>query len=247
MGAQPRHQSGHHRVGEGERIGQSWRPRSEGVSGVVDRGGVERQQAGSPRRRDVEPGQQRIDPIGLRHPTIEGQPVRRVHAADRGLGPGPEHRTGRSTRLLQRDPHRLAAPPPRLLHGGAVAHREAAEDAVADVVGDDAVVVRAQPRDDRVVVREGLARERGLHPLGAHADPGERVEGRRDPAPEVVGSEPIDRDEDDDRRVGRPRPRGGRATGRTRSGQQQEGKEAAHHWRMRRPGVLRQSRGRIVA
>ena len=85
----------------------------------------------------------RVDPRLHRKPAVEPLPVARPPAGDRDFGARPEHGGGDPALALQGDPDRLAAPPALVARAGLLGD-EAAEIAVADVVVDDAVAIRAQ-------------------------------------------------------------------------------------------------------
>ena len=148
--------------------------------------------------RQPQPLEHGRDASPVRDAAVVRLPERRPDAVDRRLGSGKEEARRHHALALGGDPDRLAAIPaavadvlrvPEVV--GILALR------VVEVVADDAVVLGMKSGDQRVVVRE---RQRGKdrnHPRGARAPSQHPLEVRQREPVEIVGAEPVERDQDD--------------------------------------------------
>ena len=79
----------------GRRVRQFRRLWPEVVTGGIDLLEVQADERRPLRRRQSQPCQRLLDAVARRELLVVGLPIRRSHAADCGLGAGPEHRRRR--------------------------------------------------------------------------------------------------------------------------------------------------------
>ena len=200
--AQSLHQPRHRRVGLAQRVIHLGRVRPVGVARMVDRIEIQGEKCGPLFGWQIQPRQHLIHALIRCHLGVEKFPLVRVMTADSRLRTGPEHR-GRAQAVQPRGfPQRHAGGPPAAIGNGlAVAQRELAQLRIDHRVVDDAVVIRAQAGDDRVVVRKRQRRERRLHRCGLHAVLRQHRQGRAESAFDVIVAIAVDRDQQQRQRV----------------------------------------------
>ena len=115
------------------------------------------------------------------------------------LRAGPEHRRALQSLPDGRRPDRLAAPPARIFRRRRVQHREAVrpDRAVDDRVRHDAVMVRVEAGDDRVVVGEGRGGKDGISASARMPRAASACRFGALAACEVVPAPAVERDEDE--------------------------------------------------
>ena len=151
-----------------------------------------------------EPVEDLIDTLLVRCCVVKNAIVGGPDAHDVGVRAWPEEGCGCFVLQLGSDPDRLTTIPLAVLGGGAAGtdHKRLAEYRIDHPVGDDPVVLRIQTRGDRVVAGERFRWEDRDQPFGAHAARDQSVEGGCFRKIQIIMSQAIDGDQEDDRITG---------------------------------------------
>ncbi len=123
------------------------------MTGMIDHVQIERAKRGPLVSRETQPPQQAVDPLRAGHAAIKRLVVGGPGTGDLGLGAGPEPTSAAHPLFPGGHPYWFTAPPASI--DGALrllVIENRVQRGIVKAVVDDAVMLRAQPRDDGVVV-----------------------------------------------------------------------------------------------
>ena len=174
---------------------------AEAMALRIDRIEIDRGEGGADAGGAAQPVDQGVHALHVGDVLIEAQPIGRALAAEGHFAPGPEHGRGAQACPFGGDPDGFGLAPPEgieRLRCIAEAEHHARAARIDHRVADDAVAIRALPRDDGVVVGESLGRKAWPH-RRAGALLGQRSKARGDAAFDIVGAETVDPHQHGDR------------------------------------------------
>src|SRR5215472_2210368 len=166
------------------------------MAGRVDVAEIQGQETRPLRRRQIQPGERRVDTFRVWSIFIVRLPERWAHPENFSFRSGKEITCGSLALLLGSHPNWFATPPAGILNCGFVSHRKGGFEVwIIDVISNDAMIFGIETSRDRVMVRKGQRRKRWSHPFRLNAFSSKRREIWRLILREVIKAKCIDRDQ----------------------------------------------------